>query len=272
MAAASACDAVDHPGHQPGRGRRAHECSRHLAVREDHPVAAGRRRAAGGEQPGEPADEDAGVGADHAQRVGVALLRHHHAAARVPVRQLDPGELVARPDLEVLGELAQRRRPGSSPPTPPRPARRSATSRRACARARGRTPAAAPRGCGRTPVGRRWCCPRRRAAGEHVDLGEQPSQVALDRGRRRRAGSGRTSRAARAGGRSGRRGRSSAWRDRPRSARRRTPGRRLDQVEQVVPQPQPHAPRGPPRAGCGPRAASPRRRRSARRSTRSRQL
>jgi hypothetical protein len=48
---------------------------------------------------------DPGLGADHRERVGVALLRHQRAGAAVAVGELDGGELLARQDLEVLPEL-----------------------------------------------------------------------------------------------------------------------------------------------------------------------
>ena len=45
--------------------------------------------------------------ADRRERVRVALLRHQGARARMRVGQLDQAELVARVDLEVLGELRE---------------------------------------------------------------------------------------------------------------------------------------------------------------------
>ena len=55
--------------------------------------------------PVQPADQRPGRTADDRQGVGIALVRHEHARPAVPVGQGHVVELLARPDLQVLGQL-----------------------------------------------------------------------------------------------------------------------------------------------------------------------
>src|SRR4029450_1218315 len=76
------------------------------ALGEAPVVAACRRALHHGQEPGEAADEDPGRTPGDGQRVRVAVLRHEHAGAGVGTGEVDEVELLAVPDLEVLGELA----------------------------------------------------------------------------------------------------------------------------------------------------------------------
>ena len=58
------------------------------------------------ERRGQVAGSLARLRTDRGERVRVLLLRHERARAAVGVGELDEPELLARVDLEVLGELA----------------------------------------------------------------------------------------------------------------------------------------------------------------------
>ena len=78
---------------------------RHLPVGEDEVVAAGRRVLATASSPECKPIEGPSRAADDRESVRIAFLRHEHARPAVTVGEGHVVELLARPDLQILGEL-----------------------------------------------------------------------------------------------------------------------------------------------------------------------
>ena len=119
-------------GDLPGERRQQHLEGVHgvedrLLVLLEVAVVGQRQRLQGGQQPGEVADQPAGLAAGELGDVGVLLLRHDARPGRVAVVEPHEAELPGRPEDDLLG-LPRRRRRRSSRAR--RPARRRSRARR----------------------------------------------------------------------------------------------------------------------------------------------
>ena len=259
----------DHPGERGQQHlQRVHGVEDRLLVLLQVPVVGQRQRLERGQQPGEVADQPAGLAPRQLGDVRVLLLRHDRGAGGVGVVQRGEAELLGRPEDHLLGdpgevhpdhrgdeaelgdEVARRRcrrsssrtrrrsrarrpRPAGRARARSRPARRRHTARGPCggpSRAAGRRRGPAPSACAS-----RWCasstgcaCCRWVRPGIATPVCRRPDRP----GRRERPGARR--RATRACSRRYIRNRVAIWSLRERPARSRPPSFGADPLDQAA--------------------------------------
>ena len=149
-----------------GQGQGVERVEERFLVLLKIPVVGQREALQGGQEPGQVADEPAGLAPDELGDVGVLLLRQHRAAGGVGVGQAQEAELLGGPQHDLLPQPGEVDLAQGARRTAARRRSRGRTRRRGSSRTGGRTRGRRPRRPGRGAAsnrpGRRRRAARRR--------------------------------------------------------------------------------------------------------------